>query len=268
MIRKPVVSGTFYPTGSKKIIDFIKTNLPKKVEPENIKAAIMPHAGYVYSGRVAVETAAKIAPKGLVVAMGPNHTGRGQPFSVYPDGAWQTPLGDVEIDSQTVDVLTKDSILVKDTQAHIYEHSIEVELPILQYFFSQFKFIPIVCAVAELSIYQQVAQLIYRILKEKDSLGESLILASSDMTHYEPQAQAVRKDKYVIDAILNLDTKSLLQRVDEQNVSICGIAPVSVMLEIMKLTGIKNSHLVKYATSGEINKEYSSVVGYAGLVFN
>jgi len=267
MKREPVVSGTFYSSNSLELDRFIERAIPKNIKPNDVKGAILPHAGYIYSGRVAVETAANIRPRSLIIIMGPNHTGRGEPFSVYPKGKWRIPYGDIEIDSQTAKEITNKNILKEDIEAHLYEHSIEVELPILKYFFKEFKFIPIVCMTANITTYREIAQIIYKILEEKGNLNESLIIASSDMTHYEPHKEAVKKDKFVVEAISNLDTGLFLKRVEENDVSMCGIAPVGIMLEILRLMKAQKSNLIKYMTSGDVNNDYSSVVGYAGMIF-
>ncbi|MBN2119439.1 MAG: AmmeMemoRadiSam system protein B [Candidatus Omnitrophica bacterium] len=268
MTRATVASGTFYPANPNKLKEFIKNATPRNITPQEAKAVILPHAGYIYSGKVAVETVANIRPKKLLVALGPNHTGRGLPFSVYTQGCWQTPLGDIEIEPETAQEITKTRILEADIQAHAYEHSIEVQLPILKYFFEEFKFIPIACILADLAVYKEIAGIIYTSLEKTSGFAQSLIIASSDMTHYESQAQAEKKDKYVLEAILNLDTSNFLKRVQEKNVSMCGIAPVGIMLEFLKLSQAKKSRLIKYTTSAEASGDYSSVVGYAGAIFN
>ena len=268
MLRKAVVSGTFYPKKSDDLEQFIKRSLPKGLKQEKVKAAILPHAGYVYSGAVAVETVARIKPRELVVVLGPNHTGKGLPFSVYPQDRWQTPLGDINIEVKVAGDLVKKGVLQGDTQAHMGEHSIEVELPILKHFFKDFKLVPIVCVTATLALYAKIAKLIYDGLNDNQMLNETLIVASSDMTHYEPHKDAIKKDKYVLEAILNLDSKEFLRRIEEKDVSMCGVAPVGIMLELLKLMGAGKSELIKYSTSGEITKDYSSVVGYAGVIFN
>ena len=268
MRRKATVKGSFYPGESSLIEGFIKENMPQEFQPQETKGIMLPHAGYIYSGRVAVETVAKTKPKEILVIMGPNHTGRGASFSVYPEGVWETPLGDIEIAKELAQKITENNLLQLDTQAHFYEHSIEVELPILKYFFGDFKIVPIVCSLANISVYKEIAKIIYQALREEEVLEKSLIVASSDMTHYQPQKIACQNDKFVIEAILNLDTAEFLKRVEEKDVSMCGVAPVGIMLEILQLWGAKNSSLVRYTTSAERNRDYSSVVGYAGIIFN
>jgi AmmeMemoRadiSam system protein B len=266
MTRRPVASGTFYPSEPGQLKSLIKSCLPEKVDPARAKAAILPHAGYIYSGRVAVETAAQIVPYNKLFILGPNHTGRGKPFSVFSSGAWQTPLGEIPIDSQTAQAITQKGLLEEDTEAHLYEHSIEVQLPILQYLFKDFSFVPIVCAVADLAAYRDVAEAIHKAVQPAHN--KYLLIASSDMTHFEEAGQAERKDRYTLEAILKLDTQGYLKRVAEKNVSMCGLAPVGILLEVLKLLNAKEGRLVDYATSADVTNDRTSVVGYAGVIFN
>ncbi len=265
MVRKPAVSGQFYPKTSKGIKDFISQWVSSSPVKVSAKGVILPHAGYIYSGKVAVVTCARILPRKRVVILGPNHTGLGVEFSIYPKGLWEIPQGNVEIDEELAqEILHEGNFIEEDFLAHKFEHSIEVELPILKYFFNEFKFVPIICATASLDTYRKVAQQIYRGIKEKKE--EILIVASSDMTHYEEDAQARKKDSLAIEAIINLDEVELLQRIRKENISMCGAAPVSIMLILTKLLGAKKVEVVSYQTSGEVSGDYSAVVGYLGAL--
>jgi len=266
MKRTPVVSGQFYPGNAseiEKMLTQFKSNSPTKV---SAKGAILPHAGYIFSGKVATQTVERIIPAKRVVILGPNHTGFGEDFSVYPEGSWITPLGEVEIDKELVEFFLQKNLLKKDTLAHKFEHSIEVELPILQYFFKEFKFVPIVCNVASLEIYYKIAQRIYEgIMKAKEDV---LIIASSDMTHYEPEETARRKDRLAIEAILNLDVENFLKIVKEENITICGVAPISITLILTKLLKATKAEVILYQTSADVSKDYTSVVGYLGAIIS
>jgi len=266
MLRKPIVNGSFYPNNPLKLKEIIG-RMVSNADKKEIKGAVLPHAGYIYSGKTAVKTVEEILPKKRVVILGTNHTGKGKPFSVYPEGEWQTPLGNIEIDKDLSSEIVRGRILETDTQAHIFEHSIEVEIPILQFFFKDFKLTPIVCSNSELAVYKDVAKEIHSALQRKGVLEETCIFASSDMTHYEPQQQALKKDKEVIEEILKLNTYEFLERIKENHVSMCGTAPVAVLMEIMNLSGNIQARLADYTTSGETNKDYSSVVGYSGILF-
>lgn len=268
MIRKPAVKGTFYPANPKEIIQFIEDCDPKKIISEETKGALIPHAGYIFSGNTAVQTIANLTPKKNVVILGPNHTGRGLPFSVYSNKSWQTPIKEAKINTELADEITKHEILEKDSHAHTFEHSIEVILPLLQHFFKEFTFVPIICTPGNLETCKKIAVILYEAAKQKGILEDLSIIASSDMTHFEPLKNAKKKDHYVIEAILELDTEKFLNRIKERNVSMCGTIPTAIMLEFFKLTGVKKAKLINYATSGEVNKDYSSVVGYAGIIFS
>jgi AmmeMemoRadiSam system protein B len=230
----------------------------------------MPHAGYIYSGAVAAETAASIQIKENIILLGPNHTGMGQDFSIISQGKWQTPLGQININSDIAEKLKNECPLLKeDARAHTYEHSLEVELPILQ-FVSQkeFSIVPLVLMPANKTEYENIAQAIYKTLTELNLRHKSLIVASSDMTHYETQESAKKKDNLAIEAILKLDADLLLQRIPEYNISMCGYVPVAVAIMAAKRLGAKKAKLIKYQTSGETSGDYQAVVGYAGIVIS
>ena len=197
--------------------------------------------------------------------MGPNHTGFGAPFSIMTEGIWQTPLGEIEIDSDLAkQILRGSKYLDDDNTAHLYEHSLEVELPFLQYFKKNFKIVPITFLSNDSKALKEIGKELATVLK--DSKDSTMILASSDMTHYEPQSQTVKKDKDAIEAILDLNEDELMQRIQRLNISMCGYAPVIVMLSAAKLLGATGASLIKYQTSGDVTGDKSSVVGYAGII--
>jgi hypothetical protein len=237
----------------------------EKVAKEEVIGLVSPHAGYIYSGSVAGATIAKVKPKDTFIILGPNHTGRGKPFSIMTEGVWQTPLGEVVIDSRLAkQILDGSAYLEEDYSAHQYEHSIEVQLPFLQYFKSNIRLVPIVLAHATGSIYKEIGSAIARAIKDLDR--EALIIASSDMTHYEPHESARRKDNSAIEAILALDEDELLKRVEELKMSMCGYAPVASLITAAKELGARGAELISYQTSGDATGDYGSVVGYAGII--
>jgi len=267
-IRKPVVAGQFYESGRKELIKQI-SGFVKQGEAKDILACILPHAGYIYSGKVAVETVSGINIKDTVILLGPNHTGHGAVFSVMAEGTWQTPLGDIKIDAELArQFLKKCALLEKDSLAHLYEHSLEVELPILQYFRPDFKIVPIAFMSANKQHLKSIAVELAEVIIQNKRLGSVTLVASSDMTHYEPLESAERKDKAAIDAILKLDAEMFLESIKELNISMCGYAPVYVLLQLVKLLGAKQAHLVRYDTSASENNDKTSVVGYAGITIN
>ena len=229
---------------------------------------ISPHAGYMYSGPVAAHGYYSLALDGkpdVVVIMGPNHTGAGSGLAIMKEGAWKTPLGEVEIDTEVADaILERSSIIDADETAHMREHSIEVQLPWLQYLFgSNFKFVPICFLMQDLESSREVGVAIAQALKARTGL----VIASTDMTHYEPQKVAERKDKAVIEAALKLDEKALYSTVEGFQVSMCGYGPAVAALVAAKELGAKNGKLLCYKTSGNVVGDYSAVVGYASLIF-
>jgi hypothetical protein len=265
MVREPQVCGQFYPSNPRELERLISNFTPQVTTKVQAKGALLPHAGYIYSGRVAVTTVAKVSPKERVIILGPNHTGFGEEFSIYSRGKWRMPWGLVDIDEELASkILEKGSYIKEDTLAHRFEHSIEVELPILRHFFSSFKFVPIVCSTASLDMYRKVANQIYQGVK--DTQEQVLIIASGDMTHYEPDHQARKKDRLAIESILHLDEEELLKRVKKENISMCGIATVSIMLSCAKLLGSKKAEVTLYQTSGDVTGDTSSVVGYLGVI--
>ena len=226
---------------------------------------VSPHAGYVYSGPVAAAVMSRIQLKDTAIIIGPNHTGRGKPLSIMTEGSWSTPLGEVKIDSELGGrLLARSTYLPEDSAAHQFEHSLEVQVPFLQYFKSDIKIVPIVFSFATGSVYKQIGKDIARVIK--DLKREVVIIASSDMTHYEPQESAQRKDNQAIEAILELNEDKLLARIEELNITMCGYAPTVSLISAAKELGAREAELVRYQTSGDTTGDYSSVVGYAGII--
>jgi hypothetical protein len=265
VIRNPVVAGQFYPASASELKAMIKAMVDEKVEKEEVIGLVSPHAGYIYSGPVAGAAISRIKFKDTFIIMGPNHTGSGKLFSIMTEGKWKTPLGEVEIDSELgKQLLANSRYLQEDKAAHFYEHSIEVQLPFLQYFKPDFKLVPIVLAYAGGAIYKEIGKEIAKSVKE---LGKKvIIIASSDMTHYESQVSAQKKDTQAIEAILDLDEDELLKRIDKFNISMCGYAPAVSLIVAAKELGATGAELVKYQTSGDTTGDYSAVVGYAGII--
>jgi AmmeMemoRadiSam system protein B/AmmeMemoRadiSam system protein A len=265
MIRPPVVAGQFYPASPRQLKAMIKGMIDEKAEKEEVIGLVSPHAGYEYSGPVVGALVSRIKFKNTFIIMGPNHTGRGKAFSIMTEGVWQTPLGDIEIDSELAKrILGFSRYLKEDQVAHLDEHSIEVQLPFLQYFKPDVKFVPIVFSFGTGDIYQEIGREIARATKELKR--EVVIMASSDMTHYESQESAQWKDAQAIEAIVELNEEKLLQRVQTLNITMCGYAPAVSLISAARELGATRAELVKYQTSGDTTGDYSSVVGYAGIV--
>jgi len=265
MSRKPVVAGQFYPASPSQLKAMIEQLVDEKGAKEDVIGLVSPHAGYIYSGPVAGAVISRIKFKDTFIIMGPNHTGRGKPLSIMTQGTWETPLGEVEIDSELgKQILAASSHLQEDSVAHQYEHSLEVQLPFLQYFKPDIKIVPIVLSYSSGATYKEIGKGIAKAVKGLNK--EVVIIASTDMTHYEPHPSAQRKDTQAIEAILDLNEDELLKRVDELNISMCGYAPTVSLISAAKELGATGAELVKYQTSGDTSGDYSSVVGYAGII--
>lgn len=263
--REPVVAGQFYPGTKAGLERTLLSLIDKKEKREKALGAMSPHAGYVYSGAVAGKVFSRLTPKELFIIIGPNHTGIGEAFSIFAEGLWKTPLGSVEIDKEFADYLINNSGLFKaDETAHAYEHSIEVQLPFLQYTMRDFKILPLCIARIDVNELKKAAQELAAAIKELKK--DVTIIASSDMTHYEPQEAAKTKDMKAISAILNMDEDELLNKVTNMNISMCGVAPVIMTLHATKALGAKTAKLIDYKTSGDTTRDYFSVVGYGGVI--
>ena len=267
MIRRPVASGQFYSKSSTELRRDISKLVEGGVRTRKALGVVMPHAGYVYSGSVAGATISSIKLPKRFIILGPNHTGYGKTFSVMSEGVWTMPFGEAAIDSELAGkILDISDLAEEDPRAHTYEHSIEVEIPFLQYFSTDFKFVPIVISDTDIDSLKQFGlQLAEAIGKPHD---DTLVIASSDFTHYEPHSIAVEKDKIAINAILDLDINGLAKSVKAHDITMCGLAPICAMLSCVKKMGAAHANLVKYQTSGESGGDLSSVVGYAGIVIS
>lgn len=265
MIREPIAAGQFYPGSADGLRKMLESMVDDRAEKVNAIGLISPHAGYIYSGMVAGAVISRIRFTDTFVMLGPNHTGQGREFSIMTEGSWITPLGEVDIDIKLAKrILASSSYLKEDQVAHQFEHSLEVQVPFLQYFKSDVRIVPVILAHARGSVYKKIGKELAGAIKE--SKRQIVILASSDMTHYEPQESARKKDNKAIEAILNLDEDELLRRVADFDISMCGYAPVVALISAAKELGATKAELVKYQTSGDASGDYRSVVGYAGIL--
>ncbi len=237
--------------------------LPERERDSDISAIIVPHAGFVYSGASAAHAYLSIAEQDkpeTVIVIGPNHTGRGTPISVMGEGFWETPLGLVPLDTELAERIVKKSRIAEfDDTAFIREHSIEVQLPFLQFIYPEFKLVPICMGYQDLVTSRDLGLAIHESI-----VGESvIIIASSDLNHMESMKESNRKDKFVLDAIEAMDEIMLQDSVKRERISTCGYGPVSATLVASKLGGAKSAEILSYYTSGDIIGDNRSVVGYA-----
>jgi AmmeMemoRadiSam system protein B len=265
MVRRAVVAGQFYNGTKESLKEQVKKYINEKVKKEEVMGVLTPHAGFMYSGEVAGAVYSRIIFPETFVILGPNHTGAGHPCAILTKGSWQTPLGEVEIDSDLAcKILANSKSLKEDERAHSYEHSIEVQLPFLQYLGKDFKFVPICLSHLDLETCRDIGKAIANAIKEREK--KVVIIASSDLTHYEPQEAANRKDKMALDAVIKLDPEELVSKVEELRISMCGVIPTTIMLMASKVLGAKKGELVKYMTSGDVIGDYRQVVGYGGTL--
>ena len=265
MIRKPAVAGYFYPRDPIRLREMIEQFLVPQAERIKALGALCPHAGYTYSGPVAGAVYSHIHIPERVVLIGPNHTGLGAKASIMVQGSWLTPLGEVEVDSSLASkILENSQYLKEDTQAHLAEHSLEVQIPFLQYFRPQVKIVPI----AIMGISYDTAREVGETIGKAVASQEALVIASSDMTHYESQNVAAEKDHKALETILNLDPQGLYERVMAKNISMCGVMPAIATLTACIHLGCQKAQLIRYMTSGDTTGDYSQVVGYAGVIIH
>jgi hypothetical protein len=278
-VRRPVVASQFYEGDAEalkvQITDcFLHKLGPQKVPeinkhayPRNIVGLICPHAGYIYSGPVAASAFYELAQDGkpdTIVLLGPNHTGFGSGLSIMREGTWRTPLGDVEVDTELADaILHETPLLDVDEIAHRYEHSIEVQLPFLQFLYGgDFKIVPICFLMQDFQSAVEVG----RALTEALDASNTLVIASSDMTHYEPAKAAAAKDQTALKAVIALDSKGFYETVERLNITACGYAPITALLTYAN--GVcAEATLLNYRNSGDVSGDHSSVVGYAAVSF-
>ena len=264
MHREMVVGGQFYPSNCTELEQMITSFTPEVSKKINAMGAIVPHAGYVFSGEVCGNTLTQIEPKQTYIVLGTNHTGRGEDFAIEK-WDWRTPSGTVQTNKELVEKISEASDIIKvDSIAHKYEHSIEVQMPFIKKINENATVVAISISNAPLNVFEQIADDLVKVIEMDNDI---CILASSDMDHYETQNIVQEKDMGAIKKILELDTKGFLEIVMEQDISICGYAPIAVLLEIMKRQKVKQTKLIKHQTSGDVSGDFSSVVGYAGMIF-
>jgi AmmeMemoRadiSam system protein B len=270
--RTPAAAGRFYPGRADELLrDVREYSSPAKTSAGRIAAigCVAPHAGYIYSGRVAGAVYSRLEIPERSVILCPNHTGKGHPLAVMANTKWQTPLGEVAANPEmSARLLARFPALHEDSAAHRAEHAIEVQLPFLQARQPQLSIVPIAVGTSNFDVLRGLGEALAEVIAEREKAdnGKVLIVASSDMNHYESDAITRVKDRKAIERVLALDARGLWQVVMNEDISMCGFGPAIVMLTAAKLLGATSATLVKYATSGEVSGDYESVVGYAGII--
>ncbi len=269
MIRPAVVAGQFYPGQKESLLKSVESLMPSTVYEQSAIGLMSPHAGYIYSGGVAGQTFSAVKIPDEVIILGPNHHGRGHMAAVYASGTWETPLGQMKIAAALASrILTECPMTAEDSVAHRFEHSLEVQLPFLQCRASDISIVPICISRMPLETLLQLGDGLARAVSSSSSTppgSTPLIVASTDMTHYEAGNVARKKDFMALEKVLALDPKGLYDVVQENRISMCGVLPTVVMLQAAIALGATDAELIAYSNSGDVTGDQSEVVGYAGV---
>jgi AmmeMemoRadiSam system protein B len=269
MLRLPAVAGRFYPSDPGELTALIQKYvvIDSSKPPIPVRACLVPHAGYVYSGHVAGAVLARMMLPRKIIILGVRHYPRGEPVAVLSSGAWRTPLGDARIDEKLAEELKKSCPLLReDSVAHTAEHSLEVQLPFLQMLAREFTFVPIALGTVRFESLVEVGEAIARVLEA--SKENVLLLTTSDLNHYEDDVTTRVKDRKAIDQLLVLEARGLYDACSNEEISMCGLGPAVAMITALNVLGVKRPELVKYATSADVSGDLSAVVGYAGMIFS
>jgi hypothetical protein len=272
MMRAPAVAGSFYPLDARELARQIDEYCvaPKDAPRTRAIACVVPHAGYMYSGHVAGAVYAELEMPKRCILLGPRHYPQGQPMAILSEGSWQTPLGEAAIDTESAAELARACpMLREDHVAHAREHSLEVQLPFLQRLAhvrgqTDFRFVPVVLASDRYPALEELGRALAQVVRNADEAV--LIIASTDMNHYEDDAATRMKDSRAIERILALDPRGLYDTVRNEGITMCGYAATVAMLVAARELGATEARLVRYATSGDVSGDYSRVVGYAGVI--
>ena len=268
MIRLPAVAGQFYPASPRELSSlihrFIKGN--EEAEKVPVRACLVPHAGYIYSGHVAAAVFPRIVIPKKIIVLGVRHQPFGEPLAIISHGEWRTPLGDAMIDrALALGLRAACPLLQEDEVAHSREHSLEVEIPFLQTLQSEFRFVPIAVGSTRFDELVRVGEGVAEVIAGGEE--EILIVTSSDMNHYEDDDLTRRKDQRAIECMRRVDARGLYDVCRRERISMCGLGPAIVTLSALWKLGVKTGEMVKYATSGDVSGERDAVVGYAGMIF-
>lgn len=270
MIRSPAVAGQFYPADARKVEAELDRVIQPTATPRHAIAIVVPHAGWTYSGATAgiVYSAVKIPDH--VIMVGPNHRCVGSAYALFDAGKWQTPVGDVPIDEPlAAELLDKCDLLAEDPHAHNVEHSLEVQVPMLRRVNPQVRVVPLMIGggwpeSGGRAMLRDIGAAIATTVREYGK--PVLLLASTDLNHYEDQETSHIKDKLVLDAVVNLDEDTLMDRVRDVNVSMCGVAATYIVIHAAKKLGARQAELLDYRTSGDVTGDFTSAVGYGGVM--
>jgi MEMO1 family protein len=263
-VRMPAVAGQFYPGSAETLLRAIRSYTNVSGDKLNAIGCLAPHAGYMYSGQVAGAVYGRLQLPSKFIILCPNHTGYGAALAIMSDGAWMTPLGEVPIEDKLGQALKSEMpLLTEDLESQRHEHALEVQLPFLQALVGEFQFVPITVGTSRFDLLLQLGHAIARVVAAQQE--RVMIIASSDMNHYETDSTTRVKDRKAIDRVLALDTEGLYQVVTNERITMCGYGPTIAMLTAAKDLGASRAELIKYATSADVSGDRDAVVGYAGM---
>jgi AmmeMemoRadiSam system protein B len=264
-VRMPAVSGQFYDADPRRLTSQIEQYVDVTQSKKDCIGIVSPHAGFMYSGPVAGAVYSCINIPETVLLIGPNHTGMGKRIALMSAGEWVIPSGSMTIDEDFASELSgKTGIVSVDSGAHLFEHSLEVQLPFIHYFRDDTRIVPLTLMQLDIDECREVGKVVADAIKScKERV---LIVASSDMSHYVTDEQARERDKLAIDMMLDIDPEGLYDVIKRHNISMCGFIPATVMFFVARQLGAENAELVKYSTSAEISGDYDHVVGYSGII--
>lgn len=268
VVRQPAVAGQFYPGKREALLSEITRFTSPRAATEKIRAlgCVVPHAGYMYSGHVAGAVYTRLELPSHYIILCPNHTGMGEALAIMSEGAWATPLGDVRIDTELATAVKSAMPLVhEDALAHRTEHALEVQLPFLQVLVPDFSFVPITVGTGNFEALAALGVSLAKVISTHGGSADTMVIASSDMNHYENNEVTRVKDALAIERVLALDPRGLFEVVRNENISMCGYGPTVSMLTAAKRLGATSAELIKYATSGDVSNDREHVVGYAGI---
>jgi MEMO1 family protein len=265
MIRRPAVAGAFYPNEADRLEKQIRSYLKEVPHKEKVKGVVAPHAGYIYSGGVAGAVYSRVEIPRDVIVLGPNHRGMGAAHAVMASGSWDMPSGPIKVNEVLANNIMEHSGLFRnDPSAHKYEHSLEVQIPFIQAFQPEAQLVPIVLSASSYKECEELGKALAAGIRDYGK--DVLLVASTDMTHYESHETAQKKDRKAIEKILEMDPEGLLYTVLGSGISMCGVVSTTVVLVACMELGASSAELVAYATSGDASGDYEQVVGYAGLI--
>lgn len=267
MIRHPAVANRFYPGDKKELTTAVRELLPRQTNAsKNVIGVVSPHAGYIYSGSACAQTLSGVNIPESVIILGPNHHGQGAQISLSTS-TWQMPMGDVPVDTKFAEALLKAAPMIEvDEIAHRFEHSLEVQIPFLQELQKNLSIVPLVVSHISYEMCQEVASALAETIALSDK--PLLMLASSDMSHYESREEASRKDQLALERLTALDPEGLYQTVIGSRISMCGIVPVTIVLLSAMQLGADKAKVITYTDSGYVSGDTHQVVGYAGAVIS